>query len=752
MSDSNSKSVLHFEDPSSPKKLSKLPLLIAVIFIIISISLAIALTVVVTHNKKQEQETSDPQVNPQPPAGSQQSKTCTSSGCVQAAGRILEAIDETVDPCHDFYEFACGNWIKKHIIPEDKSSYTTFTKLRDQVASQLKALLEEPQKEKDATALKEVKDMYAACLNEDEIEKLGYQPLYDLLNTLGGWPIITPSWTDDQFDLMTVLSKMRLLNNRYLIDGFVTVDYKNSTNRIFKFAEFGFGLPSREYYLDPNYVKIIQAYRTYMVEVATFLNGTSVEQQVDDILEFETYFANITMSKAEKRDPEATYNKMTIGDMYSNISDEFDWLLYINNLFSNVNYTFDLNDEVVITAPEYYKKVVAKLEETPNRTIANYLLWRLTANRVQNLPKGIQNVKQSFEQVLYGVTAKPARWKTCVDYTNNWMGMATGRLFVNSHFKEEAKSSALGMIAHVRGAFNDLLEDVTWMNDKTRKVAKEKAAAMHENIGYPDWIHNDTRINSEYQGLLGHIDPTKYFENHLNALKYTTVFSITDYAKPLPKHEWGTDPAVVNAYYEGTENQITFPAGILQPPFWQSDQPESLNYGAIGTVIGHEITHGFDDQGRKFDKDGNLLEWWDPEVIAAFNEAKKCIIDQYGRYVVPQLNRTLNGVNTQGENIADNGGIKQSYRAFEKLQEENGQDQRLPGLNYTPNQLFFIGFAQMWCSSARDNSLKLSIEEGAHSPGMFRVIGTLSNFPEFSKQFKCSAGAKMNPTGKCTVW
>nr|CAH7760509.1 unnamed protein product [Callosobruchus chinensis] len=308
------------------------------------------------------------------------------------------------------------------------------------------------------------------------------------------------------------------------------------------------------------------------------------------------------------------------------------------------------------------------------------------------------------------------------------------------------------MVADIRAEFYDILKRVDWMDDVTRKHALDKAKAMTTHIAYPDELLDDRKLEQFYENL--ELDPEHYLHSILNLTLFGTRFSFKRLREPVNKTDWITHgrPAVVNAFYSSIENSIQFPAGILQGVFFSADRPRYMNYGAIGFVIGHEITHGFDDQGRQFDQEGNLVDWWQEGTKRAFVDKAQCIIDQYGNYTVPELSLNLNGINTQGENIADNGGIKEAYLAYNKWSERHGREAQLPGLPFTPNQMFWISAANTWCAKYRPESLRLRILTGYHSPGQFRVQGPFSNSPYFAKDFNCPAGTKMNPKKKCLVW
>ncbi|XP_071389763.1 neprilysin-like, partial [Centroberyx affinis] len=352
---------------------------------------------------------------------------------------------------------------------------------------------------------------------------------------------------------------------------------------------------------------------------------------------------------------------------------------------------------------------------------------------------------------LSGTTSEAAVWRQCALYVNNNMDNAVGRLYVEEAFSEKSKELMDEMIADIREVFISHLDDLTWMDADTKKAAEEKARAIRERIGYSDNIMNDQYLNNEYKDLS--YSAEEYFENILQNLEYVQKKRLRKLRVKVNKEEWVTGAAIVNAFYSSSKNQIVFPAGILQPPFFSKGQSKSLNYGGIGMVIGHEITHGFDDNGRNYDKDGDLKDWWTADSTHRFLELSKCMVDQYANFSWDLANGLhLNGNNTLGENIADNGGIRQAYQAYKNYVSKHGEEPPLPGIDLSHDQLFFLNFAQVWCGTHRPEQAVNSIKVDVHSPGKFRVLGSLQNFPEFAKAFSCKKNSYMVPDNICRVW
>ncbi|XP_033220405.1 neprilysin-4 isoform X2 [Belonocnema kinseyi] len=668
------------------------------------------------------------------------------------AKMMLKYMDRNADPCEDFYQYACGNWEKNNPIPKDKAGYDTFEMLRESLDSVLKELLEEPipLNLKDSNdAIIKAKHLFQSCMNYEILEQRMEKPLLELLDELGGWPILRPDWSPEKFDWLLLIAQLRLYNNDILISEWVGPDIKNSDQYVIQFDQTSLGLPTRDYFLQSSNAVYLNAYKSYLIKVATLLGSPleNAKKQAEELIEFERRLAKITSSPDERRNVSDLYKRMSIEELRLAIP-QIDWHQYLSIVLAR---PANISEPVVIFALKYIQDLVNLISKTPPRTVSNYLLWRFVRHRVNNLDDRFQEAKQRFYFILFGREQAPLRWKNCVAQVNSNMGMAVGSMFVKRYFDENSKNDTLSMTQEIQQSFRELLNKINWIDKDTKKIASEKVDAMFLRIGYPDFILDPELLNERYKDVI--IRPDKYFENTLNILHHLTRVEQDRLGSAVNKTLWNTAPAVVNAYYSRNKNQIMFPAGILQPPFYHRYFPRSLNYGGIGVVIGHEITHGFDDKGRLFDKDGNLHRWWKDDAIEEFHLRAQCLIDQYSRYTVTDVDMPIDGVNTQGENIADNGGIKQAFRAYETWLRTNGdENENLPGINATGKQLFFLNFAQVWCGSMRPEATRNKLKTAVHSPGKFRVIGTLSNTKDFAQVFNCPLGTTMNPTKKCSVW
>ncbi|XP_076472292.1 neprilysin-1-like [Babylonia areolata] len=687
-----------------------------------------------------------------PPEG-----VCLTQGCVKAAAQLLTAMDPEVDPCEDFFRFACGSWNRLNLIPDDMSHVDNFVVLSDSIQGMLKDLLESPVTSTDLEATRKAKYLYASCTNSEAADRQGLDPVKELLSELGGWPVVEGvGWTGSRVDVGDLVARLRLLDTPVLVNMMVGADDRDSLVNIVQLDQPELGMPSPDYYLKgDDSARFLQVYEDYARQMALQFGADPATARADmhDVVQLEIQLANATTPKAERRDSEKMYNRMSVKRLMLSIPG-FDWLGYLQQVFRSVNTEVKDTEEVVVYAPEYFRKMAAIYTTTSKRTLVNYVLWRMVMGHVDHLPRQYRAVKKEYHKTIFGAERDRSRWRECVKYVSGRgvMGDAVGRLFVEKHFDHTSKTTALDMIHNIRHAFYELVEEADWMDEATRVVAIEKAKAVGEHVGYSDDILNDTALNSKYQDVI--FSKEHFFDNVVKNGKGLARFVFKRLRQSVDRSQWLTTPTEVNAFYIAIRNSMIIPAAILQPPFYNKEYPKSLNYGGIGMVIGHEITHGFDDRGRQYDKDGNLVQWWDSQVIRRFKDRAQCIIDQYSNFSLPEVDMQVNGIQTQGENIADNGGIKEAYRAYRKWVETQGKEEpRLPGmLQFTHDQLFFINFAQVWCGTMRPEAIIKKLRIGVHSPARFRVIGTLQNQDTFSEAFHCPAHSHMNRPHKCSIW
>uniref|UniRef100_A0A8C4YF69 Membrane metalloendopeptidase like 1 n=1 Tax=Gopherus evgoodei TaxID=1825980 RepID=A0A8C4YF69_9SAUR len=653
------------------------------------------------------------------------------------AARILQNMDPTTEPCTDFYQYACGGWLNWHIIPETSSRYSIFDILRDELEIILKG--------RTRTGLQHKQDFtfISSSSSSGFIEQRDSLPLLEVLAMVGDWPVASADWniTKGNKPNWSMEEKLSTLNSRFnkrvFIDMFVWNDDQDSSRHIIYIDQPSLGMPSRDYYFNGgNYQRVREAYLQFMITIAKMIredknmakDDTFVQQEMAKVMKLETEIANVSTGDYGRLIGELRKykEKLGIGVCLSLPSQEFNWTLFIQGIMSSVNVQIHLDEEVVVYGAPYLQELKAIISNYSASTIQNYLVWRLVTDRVSSLSRRFKDARAHYRKALYGTTLEEARWRECVSYVNNNMENAVGALYVRETFAGESKRMVRDLIDKIREVFIETLDELQWMDETSKEKAREKAMAIKEQIGYPDYILEDQneKLDQEYANL--NFSEHKYFENSLENLR---------------------------AGAQKMSRLHVFPAGILQPPFFSKHQPQALNFGGIGMVIGHEITHGFDDNGRNFDKDGNMFDWWSNFSAMHFKDQSRCMVYQYGNYTWELAGgQNVSGISTLGENIADNGGVRQAYKAYLKWLEREGKEPKLPGLDLTHKQLFFLNFAQVWCGSYRPEYASQSIKTDVHSPLKYRVMGSLQNFEAFSEAFHCKKGTAMHPVEKCRVW
>ncbi|EDV23904.1 uncharacterized protein TRIADDRAFT_63323 [Trichoplax adhaerens] len=712
-----------------------------------------------------------------------QNDVCTTQNCYQATSDILAYINESVDPCHDFYSYACGRWLANNPIPVDRPRHGTLYKIIDKKEMILRRLLERTTAAAANDGERKAIMYFKSCMQDIFTQTESRKDLIAMIRRLGGWNVI-PTLKPADMTNWDYNSVMAQLSAKYDVDTlfsiWVGVDLRNSNvtiieqflakisakydvNPLFNVwvgsdlrdskktvittTQGGLTLPGVRYYTVNETHFAVVAFIEYMTDIAMIMgatNRTATRAKMVDVYRFEKKIARAFVHNLNKRNERADYFKSSISGMKA-ACPAIDFSLYMNTLF---NKTFQNSEPIVNYAMPYFGRMSAIVANTSSETMNNYLIWQFVHTFASAGDSMLQAAYQRYRNALYTASAPAPLWRTCAYRANSALGMAVGAMFVRQAFAGESRITAKKMIEDLRSEFIKSLPTIAWMNDATRKVAADKAKAILELIGYPDFILDKAQLAQFYSNFP--VNESYYFINVINRRKYSLATNLAQLGKPFDRSLWSTTPAIVNAFYSSTKNQIVFPAGILQSPFYNKNYPKALNYGAIGSVIGHEITHGFDNNGRRFNKDGELVQWWDNGTIANFNSRAKCFIDQYAKFRYFGL--PVNGNQTLGENIADNGGMGQAFRAYQTYVANNGPEPRLPGVPLTNEQLFFVSFARNWCGKDTFRyGLSLLLTD-SHSPKIFRVIGTLRNSADFSKAFNCPVGSPMNPAQKCSVW
>ncbi|XP_042215260.1 endothelin-converting enzyme homolog isoform X2 [Homarus americanus] len=679
---------------------------------------------------------------------------CLTPECVMVSGSVLSSMETKVNPCDDFYTYACGGWVKKNPIPEGKPVWGTLSKLASDNQMIMRNVLESTAKT-ESKAEEKARVFYRSCMDANKtIEKLGSKPILKLIEDMGGWSI-TGNWSDENYSLEDDVIRSKIdFNSGALFSWGVAEDDKNSSSHILQFDQGGLTLPARNYYLNESEKEVVDAYIEYITKVGVLLGGeeNATRQAATAILKIEHQLAVITTPDDERRNDEDLYHIKTIDELNA-MAPFMDWGTFINSAFNKINKKFGNSRKVVVYAPEFLQSLADILHNTTDTregiiNLHNYLVWQVVRDYVGFLSQDFREAAKVLEKAQMGVVGTEETWRECVVATDAALGPAVGAMYVREAFHGDSKVMAEEMIKGIRKTFKENLESVHWMDKATLKAAIQKASAISEMIGFADYILDQGELDAKYADLK--IKENEFFKNNIRVSIFNFKENLGRLYKPVNKTRWDMSPPTVNAYYSPTRNDIVFPAGILQAPFFYNDNPKSLNYGAVGVVMGHELAHAFDDQGRKYDKDGNLNQWWQQETADKFKDLTQCMVEQYSGYSL--RGEHLNGKLTLGENIADNGGLKASFRAYLEWVKENGEEKALPGISLNHQQLFFLGFSQVWCSSITKEAAHLEIMKDSHVPGEFRVFGSLTNSEEFATAFNCPKGSKMNPKKKCTVW
>lgn len=632
----------------------------------------------------------------------------------------VSLIDTTVNPAQDFYHYANNGWIKNNPLPDDESRYGSFDQLAKETSMKVQKLVKDLSKQEfeSGTIEQKISDFYSTGMDTTKINELGITPLKEELETINS--------VSDIKGLINQVSDFHLYGIGSMFHFGGTPDAKNSNMMIASLSQGGLGMNDRDYYVnnDDRTKEIRDAYVKHiskMFQLAGVDESTSAKD-AQTILNIETRLAKASMTRLERRDPNATYNKMTYDKVKARYNN-FDWDLYLSGLGLGNPGDIDVNQ------PAFFDELNKMITEVPLKDWKVYFKWNLLNSTASYLSADFENEDFDFYgKTMQGSKQMKERWRRVLSSTNSALGMAVGKKFTEKYFPPEAKERMVTLVGNLKTALGQRIEKLDWMSDETKAKAEEKLAAVRVKIGYPDEWRNYSSLE---------IGTDSYVTNALNARRFNTEYYLNKIGKPVNKKEWFMTPQTVNAYYSPAMNEICFPAGILQPPFFYMDGDDAVNYGAIGAVIGHEMSHGFDDQGRLYDKEGNLNSWWTDEDSKHFNERTQVLVDQFDAIVVID-SLHANGKLSLGENIADLGGLNISYTAFKNAQKENPQTEKIDG--FTPDQRFFLSWARVWAQNTRDKEIIRRTKEDVHSLGINRVNVPISNMPEFYNAFDVKPG------------
>jgi len=643
-------------------------------------------------------------------------------------------MDQTIDPCADFYTYSCGGWMKKNPIPPDQSSWSAYGKLQDENTAQLRGILEAAavSDPKRNAANQKIGDYYAACMDEKAVEAAGLKPLQPYLAEIDG--------LRSKSELAQVVAERAysLPYRRSTMFRFgVNQDAKDSAQMIAETDQGGLGMPDRDHYFkdDAKSQELRKAYLAHVQKMLELLGDKpeTAAAEAQTVMRIETALAQGSMTRVERRDPQKLYHKMTVQE-FEALAPSFQWNVYFTKV--GLPSLASLN----VAAPDFFKTVNAEIDKEDLASWKTYLRWHLVEANARYLPAALVNADFDFHgKILSGAEQIEPRWKRCTEDVDDDLGEALGQAYVEKYFSAEAKQQVVEMVKEIESAMQQDVNALPWMSAGTKPKAIEKLHAVANKIGYPDKWRDYSKLEIVRADEMGNVLRARQFEFNRQLAKI---------GKPVDHGEWDMTPPTVNAYYNPQMNDINFPAGVLQPPLFDPKSDAAPNYGNTGGTIGHELTHGFDDEGRQFDAKGNLRDWWTPEDEKEFVKRASCISDQYSSYTIID-DIKINGKLTLGEDVADVGGLILAYIAWKE--HTKGQNlQPIDGL--TPEQRFFIGYGQSWCSNERDENKRLRATVDPHSPEKYRANGVVSNMPEFQEAFHCKAGSAMVNQNRCRVW
>jgi putative endopeptidase len=641
----------------------------------------------------------------------------------------VTAMDRSVDPCVDFFQYSCGGWLKNNPIPPDQASWSLYSKMQDENLARLRGILEAAATS-DATrsaSTQKIGDYYASCTDEKAIDAKDAAPLQPDLDRIAK--------INSKADIADVAAAM--VDDNVLFRFGSTQDYRDASQVIAEADQGGLGLPDRDYYFkdDAKSVELRKAYLAHVQKMFELLGDKPdvAAAETQTVMRIETALAKGSMTRVERREPKNLDHKMTSGEL-EKISPDFRWQVYFTKV--GLPALASLN----VASPGFFKAMNEELDKESLADLKVYLRWHLLHADAPFLSSTFLNENFAFYgKTLRGQQELQPRWKRCTEYVDGDLGEALGQAYVEKYFSPSAKQEALKMVKEIQAAMEQDINSLPWMSAVTRQQALVKLHGMANKIGYPDKWRDYSKLEIVRGDELGNVERARKFEFNRQLAKI---------GKPVDRGEWGMTPPTVNAYYDPQMNDINFPAGVLQPPAFDPKSDAAPNYGDTGGTIGHELTHGFDDEGRQFDAQGNLRDWWTADDEKEFVKRASCISDQYSTYTIID-DIKINGKLTLGEDVADLGGLILAYMAW---QADTKGEKLQPLDDLTPGQRFFVGYGQSWCGHTRDETKRLRATVDPHSPEKYRTNGVVSNMPEFQEAFHCKAGTAMVNQNRCRVW
>jgi putative endopeptidase len=648
------------------------------------------------------------------------------------------AMDTSADPCVDFYQYACGNFAKLHPIPADSPVFDEGYNLYEYNTQVLHQLVEKAAAAHAAPGTNEQKigDYYQSCMDTDAIDKAGLTPIRPELSRIAA--------LETKDGLPALIAHLNRMGVGVFFDYGSMQDFKDATREIAYIDQSGLGLPEKDYYFrtDAKSEQLRKEYVAHMAKMLELLgeSADTADAEAQKVMDLETALAKASQGVVERRDPAKIYHMMSVAS-FSETAPAIDTTKYVEMIGSPAI------TELNVVAPDFFKAYGQTIQDTDLATIRAYLRVHLADSFASRLPQAFDDEHFDFYgRKLEGTPQEPARWKRCVQGTDGSMGEALGKLYVAQYFTPDMKAATVQMVHDIETAMGKDIDAIDWMSPETKVKAKEKLHAVADKIGYPNKWRDYSKLE---------IRPGDSFGNSVRAREFETAYQLDKIGKPVNREEWQMSAPTVNAYYDPSMNDINFPAGILQPAFYDKNATPATNYGHIGAVVGHELTHGFDDEGAQFDANGNLHNWWTPQDKKNFDERTGCVADEYSQFTAV-ADVKVNGKLTLGENTADNGGLRLALMALMARQALGGAvpdtaEAKSEG-KFTPDQQLFLGYAQNWCATQRPEYVRMQAQTDPHSPDPIRVKGVLVNMPEFARAFGCKVGQPMAPAKRCRVW
>jgi putative endopeptidase len=665
--------------------------------------------------------------------GNNDSKQESAAEVIQPAPAFdISNLDKTVEPCTDFYQYAIGGWLKANPIPSTESRWSSFNTVIDSNNEKLRAILDEYSTQKTTQGSMEqmIGDYYLSLMDSSKAEKIGIQPIKDQLMSVENANTLN--------DLIRIGAEFSQIGIRSWYSLYIGQDDKNSAEYITHISQGGLGLPDQAYYTktDEKSKEIQEAYKYHLIKIFYLLGDEDAEVNAPKVYELERRMAEVSMTRVERRDPDKTYNKNNRAQLQK-LTSNINWADHFKIIGLK-----EVND-VIVSQPDYLKSLNNLLSEYSVADWKLYLKWKIVDTYASNLNQDFVDADFDFySRTLSGTKEMKPRWKRALNKVNGGIGELLGKAFVEKHFTKESKQNLANMVENLRTVFRERINELEWMSEETKINALQTLDAFNMKLGYPDKWKDYSSLN---------IMPDNAVQNIMNARMFSFNEMVKKLGQPVDKDEWYMTPQTVNAYYSSSQNEIVFPAGILQPPFYDANADDAINYGGIGAVIGHEFTHGFDDQGSKYDYEGNLTNWWTETDRTQFDERANFVVQQFDSFE-PLEGLFVNGKLTLGENIADLGGATLAYHALETELGSKGIPEPIDGFDY--KQRFFLGWAQVWHMNMTEEELRKRIATDSHSPGEYRVIGPLANMPEFADAFGCVEADPMvnSDSVKAVIW